>query len=145
MSLTPNELNFHRGYGKGSNNAAKQVLDSAYHSMSIRVHNVCAPRMKITTHTTKRSADNLVYQYEDGRYHFFEVERTADDHVYGRRFKLAPYRVAHVQLPWSKIGVFRSEGLEDVTFCLKRSELDGKAVLAGDVLTTCPRNVLFDY
>ena len=101
--------------------------------------------MKINPKESKRYADNLVYVYDRSRYHIFKVHRVCDEFVYAKRFTLHPYRVPHVRLPWHEVGVFQAGDLQEGTFKLRRSDLDGKAILAAGVLSTCGRNVLFDY
>ena len=44
------------------------MFDRAYDNLSIKTHNVCFHRLRLSDHETKRKADNLIYRFVDGAY-----------------------------------------------------------------------------
>ena len=120
-------------------------MQRVYDSLGLRPHNICAPRLKLKKKTSRRYSDNLVYQYINKRYEMFQVVQKHPTYIVGHRINLLPFKVRKLTLPWHQVGVFRKGTVDqEQDYILDLTEVDGKCVIAGDVITSCPRNVLFD-
>ena len=131
-----------RSYETGTSSTGKQILQSAYLRRSIP-HRNCKKPLKFSPKDTSRSSDKLIYIYRNKVFKFFVIKTQLRNGTFSCvQFGKRKYNPPELSLNWSSIGVFVKSGECDDYHIIRPTEISGKAMIVGNLIITCPTNVL---
>ena len=105
----------------------------------------CRPSMApLSSKTTSKTADNLVYTFKDKEYKLYKILEVMDDRaVYAQELNVVKKVFErHSELLFGTVGVFEDQGCLTTKTILQRDEIAGKLVKLPNLYLTAPRNVL---
>lgn len=137
-----------RAFAPGTINSGGQIMHKAY--MRVAASHTCSKTLKFTTKVTSKTRDDLVYQFCDGRYHFFRLIEVGSKLLRCHEYCCIRNEDEPTGLVLSRVGVYISGGLDTSEECvLRRSQVSGKALLVPGqngrtLLVSLPKSVLFE-
>jgi hypothetical protein len=120
----------------------KQIFEGGY-GRHLRGH-ACQQNTVFSSTETGKQDDTHFYTYEEGKYKFYEVKRTLmSGNIEGTIITTRPPEdLSGVgQLDFSKVGVMENTGRHFKVTEFERSQIAGKAILAGKYICSIPKDV----
>ena len=129
-------------YVTGTASTGKQILQNAYIRRSLP-HNHCRKPLKFSPKDTTRTSNKYVYVFKNNSYKFFVIKSVLRDGQFSCvQFGKRSYNPTEVSFDWSSVGVFRKSGETNIQEIFRPNEITGKAMIVGNLIMTCPSNVL---
>jgi hypothetical protein len=134
----------------GTPNTVKQILTTIYTAYKAGNHR-CENKMEISVHRTSRTSDREFYLWtEADGYHFYQVvEQPRDPDIVIAKRIMTETSVLSPFVQWDLVGVHQIR--QDQTdpdpsgrHTIRKSQIDGKAVIVLDQILCVPRNVLLE-
>ena len=111
-----------------------------------RPHLSCKKKIKpVKPGKTSKTRDDLVYQYNDGKYLLLKVEHINENILHCSEINATEkIFMRHNDLNFGSVGVFTDYGKRNIEHCVKVSEIHGKLIRTRGLIMIAPNNVLID-
>lgn len=133
-----------RKYCSGTQNIGKQILQNMFIDYELQTHHLCQAKLPMQetdkNFDKKRYRDDLVYTYVGGCYKFYRVANICTDSVVAYSFISSA-----LECPidgFEQVGVHKVMDVSIETEEVHRINVQGKAMLVGKYIITCPNSVL---
>ena len=133
-----------RSFAPGTQNPLKQIFQSVLLKRILRTHSCHVP-VYYSSKDTPLESNSVIYEYdnENNDHTFYKIKKIL---VSGQFLccKIGKYPAVfdNVSLPWETVGVYRKGPLTSKEVILDPSETCGKGIIVGNLIITCPVNIL---
>lgn len=100
----------------------------------------CEKALAFSTKKTGQCDDTVAYTFANGKFIFYQIEAINTKEVTGRVIKTRAYNPG--PLNWGKVGVYTYVELTEKMKTFPLSDLAGHGIVVGDVISSCPMNIL---
>ena len=131
-----------RSFVPGTGSPMKQVLRNILMKRILKKHQ-CRNTISVTNYDTSLECNKLIYTYVNKEYKFYEVSDINNNVFFCHQ--IGKYPVVFPETPeinWSSVGVFKKGALSNDVTKLRMSDISGKVIKVGNLLLTCPENIL---
>ena len=133
-----------KSFVPGTISPLKQIMQKIYVKRSLAAH-YCEPSIHVTTYDTPMECNNLIYTFTHRVYNFYKVVDVQNEEGILNCVKINTTEAFFQETPnlnWDLVGVFKEESMENEITHISQKYVAGKLIRVGELLITCPNNVL---
>lgn len=128
----------------GTQSPLKQIFKKIL-MKRLLAHHSCESSIFFSNHDTALECNSLIYCYVDLKYELYKICSVIDENTLNC-LKIKTMRATFTELParidWSKLGVFLMDSVTNISKNIKKERVNGKLLLVGKYLITCPNSIL---
>ena len=131
-----------RSFVPGTTSGMKQIMQNVLMKRALGNH-CCKNSILFSNYDTALECNKFIYLYDQNEYSLFEIDSIEGNTL--TCFKIGQYPASFPETPeinWSLVGVFKQGAKSNQPTSIQTSEPKGKVIIVGDLMITCPNNIL---
>ena len=130
-----------RAFVPGTSSPLNQILSKTFLQKIVSSHH-CSTPIHYSHKDTHLQCNSLVYQFINDEYHMYHINSKEDNILFCSPLGKQVHQFPMCSLNWSQVGVFKTGAISNDVVEINKSHVDGKILRVGNLLITCPNNVL---
>lgn len=128
----------------GTGSPLKQIFKKILLKRSL-AHHCCNIPIHFSDHETSLENDTLIYVWQNNIHNMYVIKEICNTTLICNKIDKERHDfddIPTIRLDWHKVGVYKKVGVVEENVEIEKENVTGKVIKVGELLMTCPNNVL---